>query len=140
MFSNEERRSSLEKSKLQLSGLLYNYIKHSRHLLISLHTVSASFLENRHSKLGMWNGMGACAATKPCCCPPVCKLKRAGGSKKENRKSSALQGQGKLELTSGGMESSCLLCEQPKRNLLSAFMWILVLFPHLQSPKGGCKC
>lgn len=138
MFSNEGR-SSLEKSTFQLLGLLYNYIKHSRCLLLSLHMVSACFLENHHSKLSMWNGMGACAATKPCCHPPVCKLKHAGGSKKENLKNSALQGQGKLELTSAGMETSHLPCEQPKRNLLSAFMWILVPFPHLQSPEGAAS-
>lgn len=99
MFSSEERRSSLEKSKFQLLRLLYSYIKHSRRPLISLQTVSASFLENRHSKLGMWNSVGACAATKPCCHPPVCKLECAGGSRKENLNSSALWGQGKLECT-----------------------------------------
>lgn len=83
--------------------------------------------------------MGAWAATKPCCHPPICKLKHAGGSKKENLKNSALQGQGKLELTSAGMETSHLPCEQPKRNLLSAFMWILVPFPHLQSPERAAS-
>lgn len=79
MFSNEERRWPPEKSKFQLLGLLHNYFKHSRRLLISFRAaVSAFFLENPHSKLSLWNGAGACAATKPCCRPPVCKLGPAG--------------------------------------------------------------
>jgi len=36
-------------------------------------------------------------------------------------------------------ESSCLPCEQPKRNLLLAFVWIFVPFSHLQSPEGAAS-
>lgn len=51
------------------------------------------------------------------------------GQQDGKRGDSTLWGQGKLELPSAGKDRSGFLCQQPKRNLLSAFMWILVAFP-----------
>lgn len=78
------------------------------------------FFAENHNKLGMWNGTGACASTKPYCHPPVCNLECAGDSKKENVKSSTLQGPGKLEFPSAEEDRSGFPCQQPKSLSLPA--------------------